>query len=63
MKKLAFAVALVSLMACGEKKAETPVVAEPALDAAAAPAPAPVDSMATINHDSTAMAGDTATSH
>lgn len=63
MKKFAFAVALVSLMACGEKQAETPAAAP--VDAAAAPAPAPAatDSMATMNHDSTAMAGDTAKAH
>lgn len=64
MKKFAFAVALVSLMACGEKQAETPA-ADAAVDAAAAPAPAPAttDSMAPMTHDSTAMAGDTAKAH
>ncbi|MGE0441094.1 MAG: hypothetical protein AB7L66_09980 [Gemmatimonadales bacterium] len=61
MKKLVFAAALLALAACGEKKADEAPAAAPDA-AAAAPAPAaPMDT--TMKHDSTAMAGDTATSH
>jgi hypothetical protein len=42
MKRLVFAVAVLGMMACA-KKEEAPVVAEPAVAPAAAPAPA-VDS-------------------
>ncbi|MEO8449902.1 MAG: hypothetical protein ABI647_08940 [Gemmatimonadota bacterium] len=44
MKKFMFVAAVVTLAACGEKKAETPA-ADTAAAAAPAPMPAPMDSM------------------